>query len=178
MQGYLYAVLGGQKYDEVANDIRGSYTQRTSVWALLVILVTGFLIGLLVLGLLTRRLTRLNSDVQRYTDSGFDLEAIIPSSNSGKDEIDRLRAAFAAMSHKIREQFDTLKETDRLRRDLISNVSHDLRTPLASMQGYVETMLIKDDALSREDRRRYLNITRKHTQRLARLISDLFELSK
>ena len=72
LQGYLYVVLGGQKYDELADDIRSSYTQRTSVWALLVIVVTGFLIGLLVLGLLTRRLTRLNRDVQQYTASGFD----------------------------------------------------------------------------------------------------------
>jgi len=65
-----------------------------------------------------------------------------------------------------------------LRRELVSNVSHDLRTPLASMHGYVETLLIKNDELSPEMRREYLEIARKHTQRLGELIGDLFELSK
>jgi hypothetical protein len=57
-------------------------------------------------------------------------------------------------------------------------VSHDLRTPLASMHGYVETLLLKNDSLSEEERLQYLQITRKHSLRLRRLISDLFELSK
>ena len=82
------------------------------------------------------------------------------------------------MSGKILQQFEDLKETDRLRRELISNVSHDLRTPLSSMHGYVETLLLKNDTLSTEERRRYLDITRKHSLRLGRLIGDLFELSK
>jgi len=82
------------------------------------------------------------------------------------------------MANKIREQFEGLKETDRLRRELVSNVSHDLRTPLASMHGYVETLLLKNDSLSEEERLRYLEITRKHSLRLRRLIGDLFELSK
>ena len=178
LQGYLYAVLGGQKYDELADNIRGSYTQELALWALVVIVATGFLVGLMVLGLLTRRLTRLTTDVLQYTDSGFDPQTMINKEPGGEDEIDRLRGACAVMSQKIQDQFDTLKETDRLRRDLISNVSHDLRTPLASMQGYVETLLIKDANLSAQERRRYLEITRKHTKRLAGLVSDLFELSK
>ena len=82
------------------------------------------------------------------------------------------------MANKIREQFEGLKETDRLRRELVSNVSHDLRTPLASMHGYVETLLLKNDTLSEEERLRYLEITRKHSLRLGQLIGDLFELSK
>jgi signal transduction histidine kinase len=82
------------------------------------------------------------------------------------------------MANKIREQFQGLEETDRLRRELVSNVSHDLRTPLASMHGYVETLLLKNSTLSEEERLRYLEITRKHSLRLRRLIGDLFELSK
>jgi signal transduction histidine kinase len=82
------------------------------------------------------------------------------------------------MADKIHEQFEGLQETDRLRRELISNVSHDLRTPLASMHGYVETLLLKDHSLGESERMRYLEITRKHSLRLRSLISDLFELSK
>jgi signal transduction histidine kinase len=183
LQGYLYAVLGGQKYDELADSLRGSYVKSTSLGALLAIALAAFGVGLLVFALLTRRLTRLTADVRRFTESGFDPEAIPPppdraENGASGDEIVQLREAFSRMADKIREQFEGLKETDRLRRELISNVSHDLRTPLASMHGYVETLLLKNDSLSDAERLRYLEITRKHSLRLRRLIGDLFELSK
>ena len=192
LQGYLYAVLGGAKYDELANAIRHSYVQRLSVGALLAIVLGAFLIGLLVFWLFTRRLSLLTTNVKAFTDSGFGENAIdsIPAKASfGKDlqttptnykadEIGQLEFAFGAMANKLYEQFESLKKTDQLRRELVSNVSHDLRTPLASMHGYVETLLIKNDELSPEKRREYLEIARKHTQRLGELIGDLFELSK
>jgi len=177
VQGYLYAILGGQKYDELASSIRGSYVRKISLGAMLAIIVAAILVGLLVFSLLTRRLTRLTRNVQQFTASGFDLDASIHT-DTATDEIGQLGAAFRRMADKINEQFQDLKETDRLRRELISNVSHDLRTPLASMHGYVDTLLLKNDTLSGEERRRYLEIARKHTQRLGQLIGDLFELSK
>lgn len=181
LQGYLYAILGGQKYDELASSIRGSYVQQVSVGALLAIVVATFLVGLLVFGLLTRRLASLRNDVRRFTDSEFD-PAMMPvvggESHHDSDEIGQLRSAFDRMGAKIQEQFESLKETDRLRRELISNVSHDLRTPLSSMHGYVETLLIKNEELDAAERQRLLEITRKHTQRLGQLIGDLFDLSR
>jgi signal transduction histidine kinase len=186
IQGYLYAVLGGQKYDELASSIRGSYVQKISIGAMIAIAVGAFLVGLLVFSLLTRRLSRLTQDVRQFTESGFDSDAMdgvaadqsLAMVDDSGDEISQLRTAFTRMANKIGEQFEGLKETDRLRRELVSNVSHDLRTPLASMHGYVETLLIKNDSLSSEERLHYLEITRKHTQRLGHLIGDLFELSK
>jgi len=182
LEGYLYAVLGGQKFDELADSARASYVQKLSLGALAAIALAAFLVGLLVFGLLTRRLSRLTSEVQAFTESGFDPDTIrLPDtldSGASTDEIGRLRVAFAGMSEKIREQFERLEETDRLRRELISNVSHDLRTPLTSMHGYVDTLLLKNDQLSEEERLRYLEITRKHSLHLRRLIGDLFELSK
>ena len=182
LQGYLYAVLGGQKYDELADSIRGSYVQQLSLGALLAIVFAAFLVGLLVFGLMTRRLSRLTSDVRRFTDAGFDYDVVtalgpLEATASG-DEINQLRGAFRRMANKIHEQFENIKETDRLRRELVTNVSHDLRTPLASMHGYVETLLIKNDTLSSKERLHYLEITRKHTHRLGQLIGDLFDLSR
>ena len=192
LQGYLYAVLGGAKYDELANAIRDSYVQRLSAGALLAIVLGAFLIGLLVFWLFTRRLSLLTTSVRAFTDSGFgeNMQGLEPGkilpgmdyrtsqSDNNADEIGQLEFAFSSMANKLYEQFENLKKTDQLRRELVSNVSHDLRTPLASMHGYVETLLIKNDELSPEKRREYLEIARKHTQRLGDLIGDLFELSK
>ena len=182
LQGYLYAILGGQKYDQLADSLRGSYVQRLSLGALAAIVLAAFGVGLLIFSLLTRRLSQLTSDVRRFTESGFDpatapLAAVSGQRENG-DEISQLRTAFSRMARKIEQQFEGLKETDRLRRELVSNVSHDLRTPLASMHGYVETLLLKNDSLSEAERLRYLEITRKHSLRLRQLIGDLFELSK
>jgi signal transduction histidine kinase len=185
-------VLGGAKYDELANAVRDSYVLRLSAGALLAIVLGAFLVGLLVFWLFTRRLSLLTTSVRAFTDSGFGentqgLEAgrILPGtdyrtskSDNNADEIGQLEFAFSAMANKLYEQFENLKKTDQLRRELVSNVSHDLRTPLASMHGYVETLLIKNNELSPEKRREYLEIARKHTQRLGDLIGDLFELSK
>ena len=67
------------------------------------------------------------------------------------------------MSMQIKTQIEQLQENDRLRRELVSNISHDLRTPLSAMQGYLETLLIKGDSLSEDERTRYLKIACRHT---------------
>ena len=53
-----------------------------------------------------------------------------------------------------------------------------MRTPLASIQGYLETLLLKHDTLAPDDRRRYLEIAGKHSERLGKLVTELFELTK
>ena len=178
LQGYLYVILGGQKYDELVGTIRGSYSRDLGMWTIGTLLVLGAAMGLLAFALLTKRLRRLTTTVQRLSDSDFELDLGEHQSGRGSDEIDQLDRAFKAMAVRISEQVERLKATDRLRRELISNVSHDLRTPLASMQGYIETLLIKNGSLSNEERERCLRIARKNTQRLSELVDDLFELSK
>ncbi|MFK7755316.1 MAG: sensor histidine kinase [Flavobacteriales bacterium] len=79
-------------------------------------------------------------------------------------------------------QQDQIQETERelavYRKELIANVSHDLRTPLASIQGYVETLLMPELNLSQEDQNKYLNVTLNSANNLKRLVDELFELSR
>ena len=94
------------------------------------------------------------------------------------DEIDRLSAAFGQMATRLRSQLQQLRKTDQQRRDLVANVSHDLRTPLATLQGCIETSLLKEKSLSREQSHDYLRLALQHCQRLNRLVGDLFELAR
>ena len=178
IEGYLYVILGGQAYETLASDIGNSYAGKMSAAAILVIIILTAIIGLLVFGLLTRRLKRLSQQVRAAGESDFQVDPGVERRANDGDEIDALSDAFVDMSSRIREQIEQLQENDRLRRELVSNISHDLRTPLAAMQGYLETLIIKSDSMSREERDRYLKIARKHTLRLGTLIGDLFELSK
>jgi signal transduction histidine kinase len=104
----------------------------------------------------------------------------LPSANSrhGADDIDRLGLAFTEMAARIEDQLDRLQRSDAMRRELVANVSHDLRTPLATLQGYIETMLLKEDDLDPQTRRSYLATAIKHCERLSKLVSELLELAK
>ncbi len=178
IEGYLYVILGGQKYEELANNIGSSYVGTASSYVAAVIVVLTAVIGLLVFGLLTKRLKKLSDEMQRVGASGFVSEPNLEHSNHGGDEIDQLTRSFVTMSGQIKSQIEQLKENDRLRRELVSNISHDLRTPLSAMQGYLETLVIRGETLTDEERNRCINIARKHATRLGVLIGDLFELSK
>ncbi len=82
------------------------------------------------------------------------------------------------MSDRIIQQVRTLKQTDELRRELVANVSHDLRTPLASLTGYIETLQLKEGRLTDEERDQYLAVARRQSERLATLVEELFELAR
>jgi len=64
------------------------------------------------------------------------------------------------------------------RRELLANLSHDLRTPLASMQGYLELLLLRHDQLPPAEARNYLQTASRQCDRLSRLVGDLFELAR
>jgi signal transduction histidine kinase len=65
-----------------------------------------------------------------------------------------------------------------MRRELVANISHDLRTPLASLQGYLETLHLKRIHLTSDEQRNYLEIALKQTEQLSGLVSRLFDLAK
>jgi signal transduction histidine kinase len=81
------------------------------------------------------------------------------------------------MADTIEASVEDLRRTDRLRRELIANVSHDLRSPLAAMQGYLETIMMKHDDLAPDERERYLEIVLRNARSLSTLVGELFELS-
>ena len=178
LQGYLYAILGGEKYDSAAGLIQGSYNLKLSMWALAATVVFAFLAALVVFAVLTRRLRQLTHEVDQFRDSKFTSAAAFGRKITGTDELDRLSMAFAEMSNRIIEQVNSLKKSDQLRRDLVSHVSHDLRTPLATMQGYIDTILIKGDTLTQDEKRHYLEIASKHGEHLRGLVGELFELAR
>ena len=172
--GYLYVILGGEQYDSATSMLKDSYIIRTAAVALIVnFLLTG-IIGLLLFFLLTRRLRLITEAVSDFEKGQYTKKINIKS----RDEIGQLSAAFNKMSETINTNIEEIKNNDRLRRDLIANISHDLRSPLASVQGYLETIMIKDEKLSYAERKTYLEIVYKNMKRLSRLVEDLLELSK
>ncbi len=162
--GYLYVILGGEQQDSAMAHIRNSWILQQSVMLAIAALLFALAAGLVLFGAMTRRLRNLASAVE---SSG---EVRLPVNGSG-DEVDRL-------AHAFERQVQMLKEVDLHRRELVANVSHDLRTPLASLQGYIQTLLLKEGQLTPDEQRRFLEIASKHSERLGKLVDELFELAK
>lgn len=179
MAGFLYIVLGGQEFDSVVRLFQRSQIFRLSAGFTLAAILLTAAIGALSFNWLTRRLSRLSQHVNSFRGAGFNQPLTLPTwRRDGRgDEIDRLGTTFEEMSERISEQIEQLRQADLARRDMVAAISHDLRTPLASLQGYLETLEIKGDRLSEDDKRHYLALALASGERLSRLIADLFELS-
>jgi signal transduction histidine kinase len=141
-------------------------------------LSVSLVVGLLFFLPLSRRIKNLAEVVSDYQASNFSTPVRFMSANAKGDEIDRLEYAVSAMAGRLAEQVKKLQTSDVQRRELIANVSHDLRTPLASMRGYLETVLLKQGTISPEEQRSYIEVAAKQCERLAKLIANLFELTK
>jgi len=178
-RGYLYVILASERYDNVAFHMLSSYIVKASTWVIIIMLVFSMLLALLVFRYITKRLSTLTDKMEQFKYSGFStISASEIKHDKSSDEIDDLTYSFYEMANTIVQQMDKLKQSDKQRRELIANVSHDLRTPLTTLQGYLETMLRKKDELSEQEKERYITTALKHSQRLGNLVSELFELAR
>ncbi len=177
--GYLYVVLRGEEYDSAESMVHSDRLLQMGAGALAVSLCVGLLAGLVFFRLLTRRLSRLTERVESFEvgdpedRSGTDAEPV----PTGGDDIDYLTGQFDRMARRIAAQLDLLKDKDHQRRQLVAQVSHDLRTPLASIQGYLEALQLKQAELSPDERARFLKVALAESHRLGRLVDELFELA-
>jgi signal transduction histidine kinase len=177
-EGYLYVVLASEAYESVVQRLRGSHILRLSVIVTVSALLVAAIAGVVLFSFLTRRLRKLADVMDDFRRSDFSEPVRIEARSGSGDEIDTLSETFAGMSDRIIQQVRTLKQTDGLRRELVANVSHDLRTPLASLTGYIETLQLKEGRLSADEQEEYLAIARRQSERLGKLVEELFELAR
>lgn len=175
--GYIYVVLARSPFSRF-DMMYNSYIVKAASFFFLVSLLFAGITGMLLFRSLTNRLQRLTSAVEAFKERRYAQAVSFPSGNQRNDEIDTLIGAFSEMSERILSQIQLLEQNDQLRRESIANASHDLRTPLAAMQGYLETLLLKGEALSGDLRRQYLEIAHRHGKRLELLIEKMFELAR
>ena len=176
--GYLYVVLGGKQFESVLGMFENSYVIRlTSVVGgatLLVALVFGFWL----VRHQTAPFAALQRAVRGFGEAGFTGPPSLDQVETTSHEVRWLKDDIEQMIARLGQQYAALDASDRVRRELIANVSHDLRTPLASIQGYLETIILKGDELDADEHRRFLDIAHRHSKRLAHLINELFELAR
>ena len=156
--GYVYVVLVGEHRQMLADDLAAGSQWNTTLWSVALVGGLGLLAGLVAFYWVTRPLRRLTRRIQAFDiDAPTPLPPAEPLRPGERDELVILEHAHAQMAQRLGEQWQ-LRQQDLQRRELVANISHDLRTPLSSLHGYLETLALKDATLSPDERRRYLGI--------------------
>jgi signal transduction histidine kinase len=176
-EGYLYVVLASAARRSLLSQVATSSALRQGLVSLTLAVTVALLAGLLLFRSLTRPLRALTARMETFRSSDFTRPPPLVTPPGG-DEIAELERTFAAMSERIIQQVQRLKQTDELRRELVANVSHDLRTPLAALQGYLETLVLKNGSLDPAERERFLAVATGQAARLGHLVEELFELAR
>ncbi|WPX18998.1 HAMP domain-containing sensor histidine kinase [Pseudomonas sp. 10S4] len=177
--GYLYVVLLSEEHDRFAERGATSAALNTALLSIGLVALLCLIAGLTAFALITRPLRRLTETVSQFDIDGVPVTPSAPASvekAASHDEIAVLDAAFRQMQTRLSEQWRSLTRQDQERRELVANISHDLRTPLASLHGYLETLSLKDATLSPADRRRYLGIALDQSRKVGGLAQSLLEL--
>jgi len=183
--GYVYVVLLGEVHDEWSARIERNSVLRTTLWSMGLVALFGLIAGLMAFRLITRPLGRLTEAVRDF-DAGDEAGAATKlaqlnadhARGGGSSEIAMLERAFLQMSNRIAQQWSELKYRDQERRELLANISHDLRTPLTSLHGYLEALSLKFETLAEPERRRYLSIALGQSSKVGHLAQSLFELAR
>ncbi len=172
--GYVYVVLGSAEHDNAVQTLMASYYQRLAIRNMVIALIASLIMGMLLIWYLTRNLRVIVNTVKQFSKGNLDARINVNS----KGEWRELSNTFNRMADTIVGNIKQLKASEKFRRELIANVSHDLRTPLAVIHGYIETLIIKKDNISSQERNNYIQTILKSTEKLRKLVTELFEFSK
>jgi signal transduction histidine kinase len=179
LQGYLYIIIGGEAYDSVFDAVQSDQYFSQSLMLLLAVVIFFFLVLIGLLRIFTHPLKQLTKNMRAFKRAGFEKNKVqLQDWPAAKhNEVHELGQAFNEMAEQINYQFVQLQSIDKTRREMLTDLSHDLRTPLAALQGYLETIQVKGESLSKEQHQRFINIAFKNANQLKKLVDQIFELA-
>ena len=137
-------------------------------------IIIALLLGAFFTWWLVRPLRSIAATVSRIGEGDYALRLVV----KGQDEFASLSQAINHMTEKVQGSIDSLKESDRIRRELVANVGHDLRTPLAAIEAHLEESERFRAENRTSDSDEAVRSARRQSRVLGGLINDLFELSR
>lgn len=146
---------------------------RTVLLGAVVALVIALTIAYFVSRSMTSPIREMKEIAQRLAEGDFSRKVRIKS----QDELGELAKSLNTMAGELQAKMENLKRMDRVRTDFVANVSHELKTPLTLIKGYIENL--EDKAMNdTEKAKKFISIIKDHTNRLSNIIDDLLSLSE
>ena len=173
--GYYYIILVSEERGSVLSSHTGSLAMRLGSRLILLAVIGSLILGLIAFWFQTKNLSKVIDAVEDFKEGNYTARVEPMAHNSGFSIIGE---TFNGMAQQIELNIEKIKSIDTFRKELIANISHDLRTPLAIIQGYTETLQLKMKDLKKKEKMKYLENINESTKRLNGLVNQLFELSK
>lgn len=179
--GYLYLVCQPPALEGGRLELFRSSLAGPALASVVALIVLTTVLAVWIIAAVTRPLRVLSEEVATATRDGFEAVGPVETAETAKgpdDEIRRLRSGFKALLVKLRAQWDQLRRLDHFRREGVSNLSHDLRSPLTATTACLETLEGRWAAdAAREQDRALLQVALRNTRNAARLVRSLGDLA-
>lgn len=172
--GYIYVILGSNK--SISNMLFSSYIGNFLIRVFCFVIIFSIIIAFIYL----RRIERSFNDVmlvlERFQNGDLQARFRIKEHN----ELAEISQAFNKMADLLVYNINRLTNSEKERKNFITNISHDLRTPLSIARGYTETFIIKKSSndLSMSEQETYVQIILNKIQQMDEMVNQLFELSR
>lgn len=180
--GYVYVILQGESRESLAARVNAGSAANAMLWSMALVALLGLVAGLAAFRLITRPLRTLTEAVRGLETQGMSwlpqARPLLRQAARSGGEIALLGQSFERLAQRTQEQWQALRNQDQQRRELFANLSHDLRTPLTSLHGYLETLRMKSEVLKPQEQRRYLDIALEQSRKVGRLAQEMFELAR
>lgn len=141
----------------------------------LIVMFGGAILGTaVIIGPLRGRLRDLTAVARQLGSGDFTARA----KQEGSDEVTELATAFNQLVDELETRARRLRASDAARKQLLADVSHELKTPVTTIRGYLETLAMAEVQLDSQTRARHVAVARREIHRLERLIGDLLDAAR
>ncbi|WP_407887495.1 ATP-binding protein [Levilactobacillus sp. N40-8-2] len=156
------------------SDINTSVNQinRNLIRALLVSIVVAIVASYILARYYTSRINRLRKATNQVARGNYDVEM----TSKNRDEIDDLINDFNGMAHSLKDSQEEIQRQEQRRREFMANASHEMRTPLTTINGLLEGLAY--DAIPEESKEESIDLMRSETSRLIRLVNENLDYEK
>ncbi len=173
--GYVYVILDSSARQEITARTWPHHVPAFAGGGIAVVVLAGFIVAALLFGRLALPLRTLAREVAAFEEQ---VTGDRDARRGSRDEIAGLRLGFERLRSRITAQMRTLQAADTSRREWIAHLSHDLRTPLSTLQAHLETVLKREGVASASERREGIARALMHCTQVRRLLAELFESAR
>ena len=171
---YLYVILDSEQVEQYAARGKLGYFTRILLSHMAIVSLAAMVVGAAAFFFMTRRFKQVISTIGRFEQGDLSARAGL----TGQDEISEVGRAFDRLAASIVSYLGQLSQQTNQRRELFASLSHDLKGPLCSLTGYLETLCLKQQGLDEAKRQSFLETCQRTAQSLVSMVNELFERAK